>query len=127
MYAATLTYIYTLPYSSLHTCLLSSHLNIALMKAKRHLSVKHCMGPYWLLIHCCILCHIHIPQMTGTLQDSSKNITQAEMDKSLQQQAESYTNVLDEKESTINKVYRRYCRCKVGGRVCAHAYVCRLL
>ncbi|XP_065903585.1 putative leucine-rich repeat-containing protein DDB_G0290503 isoform X3 [Dysidea avara] len=42
--------------------------------------------------------------MTGTLQDSSKNITQAEMDKSLQQQAESYTNVLDEKESTINKL-----------------------
>ena len=38
------------------------------------------------------------------MKETSKSITQAELDKSLQQQAESYIGVLDEKESTINKV-----------------------
>ena len=38
------------------------------------------------------------------MKETSKSITQAELDKSLKQQAESYIGVLDEKESTINKV-----------------------
>ena len=37
-------------------------------------------------------------------KEAIKSITQTELEKSLQQQAESYIGVLDEKESTISKV-----------------------
>jgi len=44
-------------------------------------------------------------QMAGTVKAASQNITQAELDKSLQQQAEGYISVLDQKESMINEVH----------------------
>ena len=43
--------------------------------------------------------------MAGTVKAANQNITQAELDKSLQQQAEGYISVLDQKESVINEVH----------------------
>lgn len=51
--------------------------------------------------------------MTGTVKATSQSITQAELDKSLQKQAEDYIGVLDEKESVINEccdAYWNLCR-----------------